>query len=493
MSDSLTNPHVCEATNYDIVAGECQQASDHLVNPVDPSGTIAAAASVPRSNHQFVDLNDDCIIAILNRLSSDELSAVASTCIRLSELARIAFKSKKSFKRLNILALIKKYEPNEIAFIRQYLHNFGEFIDDIDFSYSPSIWGINVIYHKVADRNRIIFNGIVTYCADSLQKLHLGNIYMVLAAPHNAERSHYFPHLTALHVNHCYDLTMNSAWPQYLETKVKSWEFRRECMNDYAANYLNYLPNSATLTELTISNGALNYNTIEALSHHIELRKLHLIHIAGICNQGVRLLQHLTEINELFVQYAHYNYLSKLLVNLGSTDALERLTIKNFYTDTEFFTGFKRFRNLRSLHFGYLSQFDANRFRLLDNLSDIREFVMDQWNEREIMVDGLVDIIRKMDNLEILQILFDIDGTGDDWDEDATDEINGFNDDTFMQLANMYRQRRRKLIIKYHPLYEFNISDENLVKHWDFVEMQKIDAKKYVGNNGANVLRQILF
>lgn len=139
------------------------------------------------SQMQLLDLNDDCLIAILRRVSLVELVLIAGTCQRLQRLSQDVFGFNRQFLCVNLPLLITNLESTtsmEIYFEEHFRH-FGHLVTQISAPWPP--------YSNEQARYEammpIALNAISSYCSGgNLEVLILHGFKMTLATDGKAQQ-----------------------------------------------------------------------------------------------------------------------------------------------------------------------------------------------------------------------------------------------------------------------------------------------------------------
>lgn len=419
---------------------------------------------VYQSSTELLDLNDDCLLEILECLPIFDIHSMALACTRLTPLARQAYKANPQ--PLDIVKMLRRFESTAQAQFQIFLSTFGAFVTEIDFCYKRAIWRQKESYYQAARRNRWIFDCIIKYCRDTLKILRMSYVYMEFPATDDGQT--FFKTLERFSMNRCYDFSLDKAWSHYLRTNKGTLSSQREQLKEYFSNYPKYLP-ADTLRHLTIENSSLNDETIAALSQLRNLRVLKLLDIGGISTESIELLDNLRQINELIVNFGNYGDAFGFLQNLGATETLERLTINCCYARDTFLAGLERFPNLRFLHFGYLDELEIERFTTMTSLANVTEFICERFGlgTQKIQLDVLESIIGIMRSLTILKLYLEF-GEGP--------YVEQMGDDVYKRLVQLYRARGRRLLIRYYrftTIEDLGISSELYQANRRFVKICK--------------------
>lgn len=403
---------------------------------------------------QFLDLNDDCIIAVLEQLSALDLYATAFTCQRVNRLARYAFKAGKC---LSIVELLQRYRCDNLYHIERCLQHFGADIAEIDFGYKPYVYHIKKFRH-IAALNRSVFECIVKYCGDTLKVLRLSNLYVEMACNSGDDRP-LFKQLDKLQLFACHDLTLNDEWHLYTGSRSPAFltEFNSRNLANHDGHFLQRLAPIDTLKCLLLGYRNVVNDTIATMAEYRQLKVLKFIQINGINCDNSQLLANLTNVQELVIQSRCFMNVHKILGPLGSKQTLHRLKITYFALDTSFLASFRPYRALRSLTFSSIHS-RSYEFTEFDNFDVIREFTL----EMDCLSNHcLIRIVRQMVNLDQLQLM-----------RTKAYRYNvRLNEDTYNELVDIYRLRNRKLTVVCHKNYKHEIPHEIVANNCDYVDV----------------------
>lgn len=146
-------------------------------------------------NKNLLHLNDDCLIAILRLLPTDDLISVAYTCTQLRAIAFIAFHllpvERKIFKFPRLQRGRYNYSQTAVINAKRLLRIFGHLLCEVDFGCH--------LYPAAYKTNDAILEYIVGYCdRGNLQTLRLNKIK--LSAKQISGSASLFRNLKALHL-----------------------------------------------------------------------------------------------------------------------------------------------------------------------------------------------------------------------------------------------------------------------------------------------------
>lgn len=455
---------IAVADSPSILPAESVESAQIHTAPPTPPQSSPLIDPTPPSTTQFLDLNDDCIITILDALPAHDLYATAFTCQRINSLAHHAFKAGKC---LNIVEMLHKYRFNELYHIERCLQYYGTHIHEIDFSYKSYIYQIKK-FRQIAARNGRIFDYIAKYCGETLKILRFGNVYLEMSASHTDRPL--FKQLEKLQLFGCHDLTLNNDWHWFTGSTPQSFllEFNSTNLANHDVIFLQRLAPIDTLKCLLLGYRNVVNDTIATLCQYRQLKILKFIEINGINCDNSQLLEHLTNIEELVIESRCFMNVHKILGPLGSKDTLKRLKITYFVLDTPFVSSFRLYRALRSLTFHSIHSriYEFNEF---DNFAVIREFIL----ENDCLNNHcLIRIVKQMINLDVLKLMR----------KQAYRYNVRLNEDTYYELVDIYRQRNRKLVVVCHKNYKHEISNEIIANNCDYVDVCYTDYYQFEEN-----------
>lgn len=435
------------------------------VNVHDSNATPGATASPNRFDAgstvvlQLIDLNDDCLSEILERLNNiDDLCSAAATCTRLNCVAYQIWERRHRNKSLNFEQILRKHGANGHTQIIRYLTNFGELLSSIEFTLTDEReWQqLSQMNYDQARCNDLIFAKMVTHCADTLEALEMRGI--ALSVPRTMPGQAAFVHLKKLKLDYCIDLKCYA----YASKLQVDWYFNK------AYVFLRHLAGSEALEHLEISQMLLTKEFLMILGEcrHLKVLKLSAIRDDHFCSevafaQWLENLKNIVDL-ELVIEYFDADFpnsASVFLNHIGSAETVEQLYVCGGEANDELMRGLLRFGRLRKLTLGHFTNFTVEHFDMLDNVGEVTDFTMTAWNQ--MTPDDLVVIINKMERLDRLRL--------------QIVEYEEIDEAVFVSIAVIYRRRNRKLIIEHtEQILTWNIDHELLEENCNFVDFREI-------------------
>lgn len=424
----------------------------------------------------LLDLNDDCLYEILTMLPVMTLSSIASTCTRLKDIARKVFNiiHKNTFLEFELHAdsMQKNYEVSNFLHV---LRTFGDMIIKLNVTFGRS--------PQFDEANTIIAKWMCTYCTDKIEYLKLGRcrgpacnelvngavlfrnvreldlLYcdstvgqylhvakqlesIVIYGPKCVEHfSHTFPKLQSFRWN--YSVFSNeifradsSAFEQFLRRHSNITAISMSSLKPCNVDQISQMNHLTTLDFSVVE----REDTIWPLGRLRSLKSLTVTLYGDAERQLVRFLNHSESLNTIKkIKLIYY-----------------RLSISH-----EMMEAICRYKNLNTLELNEVNQMEDNHLIHLYNLRELRSLTVTQsWL---ISTDGMVGVIRNLPKLQLLNLrLCSV----------------AFDRFTYRQLAEWYRHREHKLIIKNHSISFESITaqfkDENLL---DYVECYQSKCK----------------
>lgn len=364
------------------------------------TSNIVHAAAIAARPADLLKLNDSTLLAILKCLRSHDLNAVALTCRRLQTIARNAFQLKASDKRLNIAQLLLQYGSHFFDYTRQYLHNFGAFIDEIvlmletDFD-TPTPLYVNYENHK----NRI-FDLVGNYCGGTLKTLRLNGYDLAQQQITAAELL--FRHVTTLELKECSNISrILKLLVECRELDIKDCAYTNHCelqlpnLHRYSIG-VRIRPDSSDIEQFLLRHhhlrdvemyGLTNFN----LRTVAQMKQIESFAIHGstvVFNDEMDIDWQMPQLKKLklhdtnnqLANAAFYNFF--LTICSVNTRYLEQLDLSFRFMRNEYIDKIAQCIKLRSLKFRIALDwfFDASPFKNLKNLNDLNELELDCTN-----------------------------------------------------------------------------------------------------------------
>lgn len=114
-----------------------------------------------------MDMNDHCLLEIMERLELRDLCTMAEVCVRLKKLAQKFFASK--YRQMSLTQLADPINGKcTMSKIRQLLYNFGYLIKSLTFDYK-------ILHRMNADKTSqeeiLVFAFVRKYCFDTIDEM----------------------------------------------------------------------------------------------------------------------------------------------------------------------------------------------------------------------------------------------------------------------------------------------------------------------------------
>lgn len=117
---------------------------------------------------KLLDLNDDCLMAIFEYLTLDELADIASICTRFRSVARDVFSRRH---KLNCLEIYVKEHPQSMEGDLVHRRKTASIIRH----FGDLLTKLKVNFDVDKSLNAFIYNMMVNYCTGMLERLELRN------------------------------------------------------------------------------------------------------------------------------------------------------------------------------------------------------------------------------------------------------------------------------------------------------------------------------
>lgn len=403
----------------------------------------------------FLDLNDDCLFEILNKLTVADLNAISCTCLRLQNLANQTFKTKHTSINLSNRK-IDGYsnlgvEPLTFSHVQHLTSSFGS-----------EIQKLNVERISFAKRNRSkIFELIIRECI-SLKSLRINGFHMdpdfskfgktffrqlhelsLTSCKFDDSSCRIFAHCTQLRkltiinalgvhgrgltVNFPYLESLTLIWLPYFEFKhLKALLFSFCKVKTFKSLELEdcdqKLPDEILSTICKI-------RSLESLTIKIVVSKKFNDHLNNLLK-----LKHLREL-EINCDGAN---ITNFIEKLAAQNKIERLHLTNALLNEHLINEIKKCKQLKSLKFNSMPGIDSYFIEDLGKeLPLLKEFCIANCKSWAPLTRGIINFVDYAKNLEFLHLM----------------ESNVEIDDTFLQrLANIYEIRGKKLNINIYEM-----------------------------------------
>lgn len=122
---------------------------------------------------KMMDMNDHCLLEIMERMELRDLCTMAEVCVRLKKLAQKFFATK--YRQMSLTQLADPINGKcTMSKIRQLLYNFGPLIKSLTFDYK--------ILHrmnkdKTSQEEILVFAFVRKYCFDTIDEMIIYNDY----------------------------------------------------------------------------------------------------------------------------------------------------------------------------------------------------------------------------------------------------------------------------------------------------------------------------
>lgn len=141
---------------------------------------------------EFLDMNDDCILAILESLKIDDLYLLGSTCVRINQLAADVFGRKYTDEWIDVHI---KYIPKKLIAFKHPNHHAEKYF----YKYFRSI---RVYVNRALIRPQRIFQFVDSMCCPELKHLELIEICCKFSAEHSDLAKNKLAQLESIKINY---------------------------------------------------------------------------------------------------------------------------------------------------------------------------------------------------------------------------------------------------------------------------------------------------
>lgn len=348
---------------------------------------------------KLLDLDDDCLLIILEYMDVVELCDIAETCKRTQKLAQYTFRLKHKRLNLNTIRAITLQKTMRL------LRNFGSVITSLNISRKL----LSPLETNKASEKLLILIG--THCGENLTELSLKNIRMTVKSMNQMEKV--FGSLTSMTFEH---FSFNNSDLSALNDKLEVLKINYvDFMNSFAFTPNNYKP----LIDFLKTANALKHLSIVQCTRLPSL----ILRTIGQLTQLEELEIHLnmkTSENVIQRNLLHWFALNKLKVlkmdcqGISPQPLLEGLAANNI--------AIEHLELIHTMHLDYIDsvsklktikilkldgQFDfsdehlltiANGLKLLNELHVSSEF------SPNVTQNGVLELIRKANQLSCLHI-----------------------------------------------------------------------------------------
>lgn len=446
---------------------------------INDSLTANAEPPIAPSKIEIINLNDDCLINIFRRLRTADLNAIASTCERFRENARVVFNLTQSTD-LNVLDQRIGVDLE----INRYLQNFGHFMRSIilDLSYR----GIRYFV-----RNEEIFRSIMMNCGNGqLETLRLIGIQQRMPSDLLVQSQYLFGQLRRVQLHMCANINeiLDMVGDECTDLNVCCWKGSKEF---FAHRYFPHLEKFSFRILMSCEDRKYKIENLQPfIERHPDLKSIKF-HVPvnfdiAIFQQFKQLEQlHLFEIRSSIDALISLTNLRRLLlesesIDIGnflnqseSTECMENLSIVKYRMGSTFINGLNRFKNLRVLRLFHVRLFTYNNFNMLKEFNQLRELHLGSCYQ--IQWEHLIAAIRKMPQLEQLTLL------------NMNNSLAAITLDRFNELVGVYRERQQKLRIIWYDKVDFKIPNGVVDEDYtNFVDIKRKHDKYFADKYGKD-------
>lgn len=417
-----------------------------------PNETNRYGRAKSKNVRNLVDLNDDCLIAILEFLDVGALTSIAATCNRMYTIARIVFRRNTDFQRLNVFDIIEAHGANAPLLIKTHLKLFGRLIKTVTIDFSADAEQ-QLTFNPRQFQLKII-TAIAACCTGTLDELHLHGV--VLQAKLIRTTEPLFRHLKCLKLDLCDDKSVSSILAIGLACTELDIHGRMD-----ESDLHNSYPNLERFT-LVYRHDDFDLCPV-SLERFLELhRQLKYVKLVPGCDFDLAVFQRTPNLEELefhgnpyrivqsarpFQQPLAASNLKRLTLNclfrsaanmlnaLPIQHSLEHLDVQHCCIDLDFIHSLCQLRELRSLKLSFMDNPSDFCMDQLYGLNELEEISLA--SPRAINGSCLVRLLRRVDGLKRLTFV----------DMGRERQINR---EVYRQLVAECRQKGKKLVIDYY-------------------------------------------
>lgn len=423
---------------------------------------------------RLVNLNDDCLISILELLTLEDLKSIAVTCNRLYTIARIVFHQNKDFNCLYVYDIIDSHRTSAIPFIKRHLKLFGSRIKTVTMDFNAQ----NELALNSRSIQSKILKAIVTYCSGTLEELQLCGVDLHAKQIRSAELL--FRNLKCLKLN-LYDDVCTSMILA-ISTNCTELDINGELDEfDFSNNYPNLqrfsLTHRGNHMELRIRLVALEL----FLARHQQLKYVKMMADGDFDFTVFQLMANLQELEfygnrvnggqpmvlshqpstnlKRLVLYCRYRSAATVLNALPIANSLEYLEVNECYINSEFMQCLGKLLKLRSLKISFMVFPKYSSLNRLHGLNELEEISLT--GPRTINDNCLINIVRRVKGLQRLTFI--------DMGQEGL-----INSEVYQELVAECRRKGKKLSVDYYRNRhcDGNVNDFNAnANDCDFVEI----------------------
>lgn len=303
---------------------------------------------------QLLELNDKCLISILEKMSLVDLIVITTTCRRFRNLALLAFQLNKEFASVDLPRLHRQLESTgEMKFyFKEFFTNFGSSLKKV-------VWCRARNNQQTEIESSLTFQRMTVHCSN-LEELRLRDFGLSEQnAPSAKQLFSQLKKITLIHCFHWLSLLAESSNCEELQIwggpgsihhlnfdlpKLKSCQFRMSNMDSTTISCIeHFLLRHKNLTALDLDVApTMNLSFLGELK---SLQKLEVRMFEELQPDQQTQLQNMKIPKELCLGYNVIAFLN----SLTAPESLEQLKICAIQIDDRFINALKRFPNLRLL------------------------------------------------------------------------------------------------------------------------------------------------
>lgn len=148
----------------------CKAKTSHVLSPSKPINRKHAKQQTHKINSaslKMMDINDHCLLEMMERMNLESLCTVAEVCVRLKKLAQRFFATE--YRKMSLTQLADPSNGKcKMSKIRQLLYNFGHLIKSLTIDYK-------VLNRRKADKTSqeevLVFAFVRKYCFATIDEV----------------------------------------------------------------------------------------------------------------------------------------------------------------------------------------------------------------------------------------------------------------------------------------------------------------------------------
>lgn len=372
--------------------------------------TIEVPALSAMLTTMMSDLNDDAIVEILQRMSLDELTAIATTCQRFQTLARTVFQRNfaPNCVQVESFYINKRHGRQAIAHAVRLFRTFGDLMTNISLS---------LFYSHLRRLNVAIFNLMVKYCTNAIDKFTFRSYSFKPRPGELSNMRPFFRHVKELHLHSCEPLTADSLSECKQLTKIRldagvtaylldnyfpKLE-RIELLNGAVSD--SFLARHRNLIEITSRCVSLPLSTITRMHRLEQLTMTNLYDSNGVAIGKLAKLKYLRTLH-LDSCVIKDNNFGLFLRQSAATATMECMHVNVDCGELDF-EGIERFTNLRELKLcgAWTKSITVKDLERLEQLVQLKRLEINcDRNDIDVTPQRLVQFVQTLSNLEKLVI-----------------------------------------------------------------------------------------